>query len=111
MNVESPHGHHTPAGGHTAMRGERDPVCGMSVDPATAKYWHVHRGKTYHFCGAPCRDKFVADPESYLGPPAAKSPARQATPGFEFDLPDASRGYAQWAGRVAHLRNGPGAGT
>ncbi len=87
MNVESPHGHHTPAGGHTAMRGERDPVCGMSVDPATAKYWHVHRGKTYHFCGAPCRDKFVADPESYLGPPAAKSPARQATPGANWTCP------------------------
>ena len=32
-----------------------DPVCGMSVDPATAKGSHQHNGKTYYFCSLSCR--------------------------------------------------------
>ena len=45
----------------------KDPVCGMSVDPATAKYKAEHAGAAYYFCSAGCREKFVADPERYLG--------------------------------------------
>ncbi|WP_408640613.1 heavy metal translocating P-type ATPase [Allosphingosinicella deserti] len=43
-----------------------DPVCGMSVDPATSPHAHVHSGTTYHFCSAGCRGKFAADPDLYL---------------------------------------------
>ena len=57
----------------------RDPVCGMSVDPATAKHRHDYRGKTHYFCGARCRDKFIAEPEKYLNPPPA-GPAPPAAP-------------------------------
>ena len=48
---------------------ERDPVCGMNVNPATAK--HVYRldGKNYYFCCAPCLEKFKADPSKYLRAP------------------------------------------
>ena len=46
---------------------ERDPVCGMNVNPATAKHVHVHGGKNYYFCCAPCAEKFNADPAKYLG--------------------------------------------
>lgn len=45
-----------------------DPVCGMSVDPHTAKHRHTHKGQTYYFCSAGCRTKFIADPEKYLSP-------------------------------------------
>src|SRR5580700_5719000 len=45
---------------------ERDPVCGMNVNPAAAKHLHHHEGKTYHFCCAPCLEKFKADPAKYL---------------------------------------------
>ncbi len=48
----------------------RDPVCGMSVVRATAKHRHTHEGADYVFCGARCREKFVADPARYLSPPA-----------------------------------------
>jgi Cu+-exporting ATPase len=49
-----------------------DPVCGMTVDPATAKFHAVHAGREFHFCSARCREKFVADPAKYLAPePAA----------------------------------------
>ena len=44
----------------------KDPVCGMTVDPATAKHKAEHAGATYYFCSAGCREKFVAEPERYL---------------------------------------------
>src|SRR5438876_10116414 len=47
---------------------EKDPVCGMTVDPATARPTHQHAGKTYYFCCVPCREKFQADPERFLKP-------------------------------------------
>ena len=52
---------------------ERDPVCGMNVNPATAKHTHEHAGKKYYFCCAGCADKFKANPAGYLNPPAPKS--------------------------------------
>ena len=49
----------------------RDPVCGMSVDPATARHTATHEGKTYYFCCAGCAKKFMADPETYGKPKGA----------------------------------------
>jgi P-type Cu+ transporter len=46
----------------------KDPVCGMSVDPATSKLRFTHGSETYFFCNPRCREKFAADPESYLLP-------------------------------------------
>jgi P-type Cu+ transporter len=57
----SQHDHHA----HTAAT-VRDPLCGMSVDPATSKHRFDYRGETFHFCSAGCRTKFAADPVSYL---------------------------------------------
>jgi len=51
-----------------------DPVCGMTVDPARAAGRAEHAGRTYHFCSLRCRDRFVADPASFLAPvPAARA--------------------------------------
>ncbi len=50
--------------------GEVDPVCGMTVQPATAAASHVHEGKTYYFCCQGCLTKFQADPAKYLKPSA-----------------------------------------
>ncbi len=57
-------------GGAKAATGIKDPVCGMTVDPATTAHHADHGGERYHFCSAGCRAKFIADPERYLGPPA-----------------------------------------
>jgi len=46
-----------------------DPVCGMSVDIATARHTRVHAGRTWYFCSPRCREKFIADPGRYAGPP------------------------------------------
>jgi len=49
-----------------------DPVCGMKVDPATAKHRFSYRGRDYFFCGGRCRERFEAEPEKFLaGRPAA----------------------------------------
>src|SRR5579871_959145 len=54
----------------------KDPVCGMTVDPATAKHRTEHAGHTYYFCSAGCRTKFESDPAKYLKPaPATAAPA------------------------------------
>ncbi len=44
----------------------RDPVCGMSVDPAAGKPTAEHGGHLFHFCSERCRSKFAAEPEKYL---------------------------------------------
>ncbi len=43
----------------------RDPVCGMSVDPATATEHVGYMGTTQYFCSAGCRSKFEKDPARY----------------------------------------------
>ncbi|HXX00709.1 MAG TPA: heavy metal-binding domain-containing protein, partial [Candidatus Acidoferrales bacterium] len=50
---------------------ERDPVCGMNVNPATAKHIHEHGGKIYYFCCGSCAEKFKANPAAFLN----KTPA------------------------------------
>ena len=56
------------AGAAEAKSTVKDPVCGMTVDPHTARHRAEHAGRTYYFCGARCRTKFEADPARYLGP-------------------------------------------
>jgi Cu+-exporting ATPase len=53
----------------------KDPVCGMTVDPATARHRADHGGETYYFCSSGCRAKFVSDPATYLSPAKAPEPA------------------------------------
>jgi Cu+-exporting ATPase len=62
------------------VRLETDPVCGMKVDPATARGGsHAHAGKTYWFCNPRCRERFAADPEHWLK--AGPSMAAMSVPG------------------------------
>ena len=42
-----------------------DPVCGMSIDPATAATHLTHDGHDVAFCSLGCRDRFVADPAAF----------------------------------------------
>ncbi|MBV9287290.1 MAG: heavy metal translocating P-type ATPase [Hyphomicrobiales bacterium] len=50
-----------------------DPVCGMSVDPATAKASATYEGGTFYFCCAGCCDKFLADPTRYVAAGAERA--------------------------------------
>ena len=77
---------------------QRDPVCGMLVDPRTTPYRQQHAGRPYFFCSAGCQSKFSDNPTKYLArseltaPPAAPEGTiytcpmhpqiRQVGPGF-----------------------------
>jgi P-type Cu+ transporter len=65
------HKHHLPTASAIAEKPlVKDPVCGMSVDPAPAKHRTEHEGGIYYFCSARCREKFVGDPARYVPAPA-----------------------------------------
>ncbi|RYE07344.1 MAG: heavy metal translocating P-type ATPase [Hyphomicrobiales bacterium] len=72
------HEHHDRAG--TAI----DPVCGMSVNPATALSAE-HGGKTYYFCCEGCRTKFTGEPEKYLNAKPFVLPPKKAAPAAAHD--------------------------
>jgi P-type Cu+ transporter len=62
------HAHHdAPAAAATVV----DPVCGMTIDPATAAGHYDYEGTTYYFCNPSCEQKFKADPDKYLHPESA----------------------------------------
>lgn len=60
----------TPAAGETAARPPSetvlDPVCGMSVDVASARLKAEVGGVVYYFCCAGCRTTFLKDPQAHL---------------------------------------------
>ena len=46
---------------------ERDPVCGMQVDPRNAAATMEYQSQTYYFCSEDCRQKFMQNPAQYVG--------------------------------------------
>eukprot|EP01037_Dinobryon_pediforme_P041853 gene41853-51874_t len=44
----------------------KDPVCGMSVDPATAKHRTMFEGKPVFFCSSRCKERFEAEPRKFM---------------------------------------------
>ena len=75
------------SGGTTGDTAEtvKDPVCGMTVDPAKTAHHAEHDGHAYHFCSAGCRTKFVANPDAYLS--GKPHPEPTATPGAMWTCP------------------------
>ena len=68
MNEPHPHtGHYSGAITDTVF----DPVCGMVVDPTVTAHHAEHGGKTYSFCSAGCRAKFITDPRKFTDSEAA----------------------------------------
>lgn len=64
------HGDHHGNGG-AKPTSAKDPVCGMTVDIATATAKDLlaqHEGTTYYFCGRGCKLDFGEDPGRYLDP-------------------------------------------
>ncbi len=87
------HGHDHDHHGHSCCSAKpkvdahavTDPVCGMSVDPATTPHHAEHQGDAFHFCSAGCRTKFTADPQKYLSKDRAEDPP--APPGTIYTCP------------------------
>jgi Cu+-exporting ATPase len=79
------HAHHHGHDHGAAATKVLDPVCGMSVDPATSKHRFEHHGETFHFCSAGCRTKFAADPAKYLA--KEKAPELEMPAGTIYTCP------------------------
>ena len=60
---------HLDPASSSAKTQEKDPVCGMNVNPATARFQTLHHAKDYFFCSAGCLAKFQANPETILSSP------------------------------------------
>jgi P-type Cu+ transporter len=76
------HQHSNEHSSHMAI----DPVCGMSVDPHTAKLKADHAGRTYYFCSPGCRTKFLKNPAKYLNKDQ-KTPAEPVPEGTIYTCP------------------------
>jgi len=59
---------------------EKDPVCGMMVDPEKAAGKVEHGGKTYYFCSARCVERFRNEPEKFLAAPGTAGMEHKAAP-------------------------------
>jgi len=102
------HPHHAPTHAQStgAAAGAIDPVCGMTVDPATSKHRSEHAGEVVHFCSSSCKAKFDAEPARYHRPlpaPTARSDyeASATKSGHEAccapnPAPRASAGATKW---------------
>lgn len=81
------HGRHDQGGADAGGAGPgatpvqaKDPVCGMTIETATAKST-LYQGAAYYFCSASCRDKFEASPRSYIQLPSATIQHKEAEHG------------------------------
>src|SRR5450432_2058494 len=48
---------------------EKDPVCGMSVEPGAAAGKQEFGGRIYYFCSKRCAERFAAEPDRFLAVP------------------------------------------
>ncbi len=110
----APHRHHEPHHDHGSVGQPtpvKDPVCGMSVDPAAAKHRAEHQGNSYFFCSAGCHDKFVAEPQRYVQQNiTVTTPTSTPSDGAIYTCPMHPEDPAGRAGQLPDLRHGAGAG-
>jgi len=90
--------------GASQMTPSVDPVCGMKVDPATARFKLEHAGKEYFFCCAACREKFQANPEKILSSPPKPMGTGLVTLGMPAPVPASGK-----APSLSHSNVGAGA--
>jgi Cu+-exporting ATPase len=73
--------------GDKAATSAVDPVCGMRVDPATAKHRFSYKGQAHFFCAARCRARFEAEPEKFLQPKSQDTQATEVPAGTIYTCP------------------------
>jgi P-type Cu+ transporter len=82
----------------------RDPICGMSVDTASAKHRSDYSGQTFYFCCGGCKTKFDADPARYA---QASSVSLAATKPSLHVLPMAGHAHEHHADHAATMAKDP----
>lgn len=56
-----------------------DPICGMTVQVATAAHVHEYHGEKYYFCARACLERFAKNPEQYARAQNPPGLARQGS--------------------------------
>jgi Cu+-exporting ATPase len=94
--TDAPHGHthhnrgQGPVADTPAVHSDgkvKDPVCGMWVDPRSAKHRAEYGGRSYYFCAAGCRTKFLVEPQRYLAAEDVGRATQPAAPGVSYTCP------------------------
>jgi len=99
-------GSHVYGGAHEHDVTVTDPVCGMKVDPDATLHRFELGGTTYYFCSQRCLDKFKANPDGYLNPPASDPAVLEPAMGA---LPEAAQGTIWTCPMHPQIRrDGPG---
>ena len=98
------HDHHAPNAAATV----RDPVCGMTVDPATSKHRFDYRGETYPFLLGRLPHQ-IRRRSRFLSGKGQQAESRR-TGRHDLHLPDASGDPPGRPGKLPDLRHGAGAG-
>ena len=81
------HSHHNHRHPEPSAGKALDPVCGMSVDIATAKHTHSYAGRTWYFCSRHCLEKFATNPQQYAEKKTAPAVQPKGTPGAIYTCP------------------------
>jgi Cu+-exporting ATPase len=88
---------------HPPFKTAIDPVCGMTVNPATAAGSHAHGGQSYYFCHVSCLNRFKADPARYVQPVMAAG-GSQKDPVCGMDvIPDQAAGTVEHNGQAYYF--------
>ncbi len=90
MDMRRDHSHHGHSGHANAAPHSGtaiDPVCGMSVDIAAAKYKHSFDGSAWYFCSKNCLDRFAAAPQRYAKADLIPAPLTAAAKGATYTCP------------------------
>lgn len=48
------------------MNSNKDPVCGMNIDPKKSSHKTEFQNKQYNFCCQGCLDKFKKNPKQFI---------------------------------------------
>lgn len=57
----------------------KDPVCGMTIDSATAEAQSSYQGQTYYFCSDTCKEQFEASPARFTSVTPERRPEERPT--------------------------------
>jgi Cu+-exporting ATPase len=82
----------------------KDPVCGMSVDPAKAAGKVEHAGKAYYFCSKRCAERFSQDPKKFLVAPGKAGMENSHAHAKHGDTPQARAAFALPAANAKGVR-------
>src|ERR1700751_4203484 len=89
-----------------------DPVCGMNVNPKTARFRSEHAGKEYLFCCASCLEKFQTNPEKVLSSPPRPMPPKPVGSGLvTLGMPAAAKSRDGSASRNSAASDKPETGA